>query len=725
MRGSPRWSVTSSALAPVIDRRGLVAEHAVTLREADPQSPLSVGNGEVCFTVDSTGLQTWPERYPVRDPAGGPPGTLLSTLSNWGWHATPGGESFDVAHCTRRYQTARGSVRYVDLSRELGAPDAGQITAEEAWLRGNPHRLHLLTMGFVTTPGWHAPAAEAVLAGTVSAGSGEAPAQRLDLWTGVIDSGFRLCGETVAVRTVCHPARDIIAVRVESRLLPAGRLAIRLAFPYGSAGWNAGADWTRPSSHLTTLSRAEGGWLIRRSLDGTASYSAAMKVSAGGTVTSCAPHEVAVSTTAAVLELAVELRPGGGHGTGDGGRIAVSHGFAQVEQAAREHWPRFWSRGGAVDVTGSTDSRAAELQRRIILSQYLTAINCAGSLPPQETGLTCNSWSGRFHLEMHWWHSAHFALWGRADLLERSLGWYAGALPAARRTAAQQGYEGARWPKQCGPDGRETPSSIGPFLLWQQPHPIYLAELARRASGRPAEVTARYADLVWETARFLADFPDRTARGFELGPPLVPAQECYAADRARLANPAFELAYWAWALRVAERWAADLGREPDARWRTVADRLVRPAIRGGVYAAVSTPPFTLRSDHPSMLCGYGFVPPTTLIDGRVMRATLHSVLADWDWPSCWGWDFPAIAMCAARLGQPRLAVDALLMDVGKNQFLASGHNRQDASLPVYLPANGGLLAAVALMAGGPGGRASGFPDDGSWRVEHEGLTHIE
>ena len=701
----------SSVPALVIDRRGLVAEHGVTLREADPHSPLSVGNGEVCFTVDITGLQTWPERYPVRDPAGGPPGTLLSTLSNWGWHATPPAGSFDVAHCTRVYQTARGPVRYVDLSRELGTPDADQITAEEAWLRGNPHRLDLLRMGLVTTPGWSAPAPDDV----------QAAVQRLDLWTGMIASSFRLHDETVAVRTVCHPARDIIAVRIESRLLAAGLLAVRFAFPYGSAGWNAGADWTRPSSHLSSLSRTDAGWVIRRSLDGAASYSAAITTSPGAAVASRGRHELVVSTNAAVLELAVLLTPAGGEIAGEARPGVMSQGYPQVERAASAHWPRFWSRGAAVDVTGSADPRAAELQRRIILSQYLTAINCAGSLPPQETGLTCNSWSGRFHLEMHWWHSAHFAFWGRPDLLERSLGWYSRALSAGRRIAAEQGYAGARWPKQCGPDGRETPSSIGPFLLWQQPHPIYLAELARRAADRPADVMARYGEVVWETARFLADFPDRTSRGFELGPPLVPAQECYAADRARLANPTFELAYWAWALRVAQQWAADLGREPDARWRGVADGLVAPASRGGIYAALSTAPYLLRSDHPSMLCGYGFVPPTASIDPGVMRATLRSVLADWDWPSCWGWDFPAIAMSAARLGQPALAVDALMMDVAKNQFLPSGHNRQDASLPAYLPANGGLLAAVAIMADGPRGLPAGFPDE-SWRVEREGLT---
>jgi hypothetical protein len=44
---------------------------------------------------------------------------------------------------------------------------------------------------------------------------------------------------------------------------------------------------------------------------------------------------------------------------------------------------------------------------------------------------------------------------------------------------------------------------------------------------------------------------------------------------------------------------------------------------------------------------------------------------------------------------------------------------------VYLPGNGALLSAVAMMAGGwdgaPVGNAPGFPHDGSWVVRSEGL----
>ena len=84
--------------------------------------------------------------------------------------------------------------------------------------------------------------------------------------------------------------------------------------------------------------------------------------------------------------------------------------FAQTKTAAMKHWNRFWSTGGAIDLSGSKDPRWHELERRVVLSQYLTATQSSGSWPPAETGLFGSAmWGGRFHMEMVWWHLAHFA----------------------------------------------------------------------------------------------------------------------------------------------------------------------------------------------------------------------------------------------------------------------------------------------------------------------------
>src|SRR5699024_9831730 len=83
-------------------------------------------------------------------------------------------------------------------------------------------------------------------------------------------------------------------------------------------------------------------------------------------------------------------------------KISAIPELDEVTQSSITGWKQFWKSGGAIDFSGSTDDRAHELERRIILSQYITKLQCSGSQPPQETGLTYNSWYGKPHIEMHW-----------------------------------------------------------------------------------------------------------------------------------------------------------------------------------------------------------------------------------------------------------------------------------------------------------------------------------
>ena len=55
--------------------------------------------------------------------------------------------------------------------------------------------------------------------------------------------------------------------------------------------------------------------------------------------------------------------------------------FDQTRAAAAAHWKHFWTTGGAIDLSRQPGPARRELERRIVLSQYLTAIQCAGSLP--------------------------------------------------------------------------------------------------------------------------------------------------------------------------------------------------------------------------------------------------------------------------------------------------------------------------------------------------------
>ena len=118
-----------------------------------------------------------------------------------------------------------------------------------------------------------------------------------------------------------------------------------------------------------------------------------------------------------------------------------------------------------------------------------------------------------------------------------------------------------------------------------------------------------------------------------------------------------------------------------------------------------------------MLAAMGVL-PGAMVDRETMRRTLKRVLKDWQWAETWGWDYPMTAMTAARVGEPELAVDALLMDTSKNKYFANGHNYQRPGLPLYLPGNGGLLAAIAVMA-----KQDAFPK-GKWDVRHEGLRGL-
>jgi hypothetical protein len=203
-------------------------------------------------------------------------------------------------------------------------------------------------------------------------------------------------------------------------------------------------------------------------------------------------------------------------------------------------------------------------------------------MPPQETGETFNSWFGKSHLEMHWWHAAHFALWNRTAMLERSLPWYSKILPVARATARRQGYRGARWPKMIGPEGRESPSGIGVFLIWQQPHPIYFAELVYRADPSP-RVLQKYREIVFATAEFMASYPfwDQATKRYVLGPPLIPAQESHPPKTTF--NPTFELAYWAFGLEAAQRWRERLGLAREPTWDRVIRSLSPMPMRDGLY----------------------------------------------------------------------------------------------------------------------------------------------
>ncbi len=681
-----------------IDRHALVTRHNPHLTSVDPWAPLSVGNGEFCFTADVTGLQTFADYYHAN-------GIGLETQARWSWHSNPNPNG---------YKLADANTPYTAYGKTLGYPTR-QGSPAGAWLRENPHAMPLGQLGFVDEAG--APLKLSDIA---------AIDQTLDLWSGTLTSRFTLGGSPVNVVVAALPERDVIAVRIKSPLVANAKLGVRVAFPRGhelKTKNNSALDWSQPESHTTAVLAQGERSISWEHMRDNARYRCALSSAAPLKITRAGPHEFRLGRASDVIEFTVAF---------SSENISRVYDAAYVRRASAEHWKRFCESGGAIDFAGSTDPRAAELERRVVLSQYLTAIQCAGDFPPSESGLTLSTWYQKHHTEMIWWHAAHFALWGREEFTKRNLDAFVRALPIARDIAKGRDLRGARWPKMVGPDWRESPGG-NPLIVWNQPHPIHLAELIYR-NEPTKETLARYRDLVLETADCMAAMLhwDDTRKCYNLGPPLWLAQEIY--DQATSMNPCYELSYWSRGLQIAQTWRERLGLPRDAEWDKMIKAIAPLPVKDGKYVALESHPDTWdnvasRHDHPSFLMALGQLPGDG-VDRATMARTLDAVLKSWDWETkIWGWDYPMIAMTAARLGEPKKAVDVLLKSDGpNNSYTAAGHNKQRDDLPIYLPGNGSLLAAVAMMAAGwdgaPSHDAPGFPKDGTWVVRSEGLRPL-
>jgi hypothetical protein len=693
--------ITADLAAQPIDREALVRRHTVRVDHVDPEGALTVGNGDFAFTVDATGLQSMEGLY-YRE------GIPLETLSTWAWHEFPNTKGLTLADASELHEFHGRKISYATKQRS----PAGD------YFRQNPHPVPLGQISLLLKG---RPVTKEQL-GAVK--------QSLDLWTGLIRSEYVLAGEPVVVETVAHDTLSVVGVKIISPLVKRGSLEVRFRFPYShqlSKHNKPPLVWDHPKAHQTMfLSQTEGGAVLERGLDATCYY-VDLRWSGAGKLTKAEAHDF-------------RLRPGKGAGdtlaftcrfsAEKPGNPAIA--FDDVKTASAAGWKNYWTRGGVVDLSGSTDPRAAELERRIVLSQYLLKVNYAGDMPPAETGLTHLSWYGKHNSEMYFWHAAHFSQWGRTELLEKGLAWYRKILPAGKAEAAAQGFKGVRWPKMSGIDGRTGPGGINPFIIWNQPNPIYLSELVYRAKPT-VETLEKYRDVVFESAEFLASFAfyDAKTDRYVLGPPIKNVSEKSGANLTQ--NPTFELAYWHFGLGLAQAWRERLGLPPEPKWADILAKLSKlPVSEEGFYLEIETVADMYR--HPgavptSMLMALGYLPQTAMLDVETARRTFHEVnrrngVERWS-----SWAMGQAAMTAARLGEGETAV-AILTNLSKpTRFMTSGHVRrpkEPEGCVTYLPVNASLLTAVGLMAAGwdgaPTTNAPGFPQNGKWVVRAEGLN---
>jgi hypothetical protein len=681
----------SSQSTPSIDRHAVISRHNPIVQKLDPYAALTVGNGSFAFTADITGLQTFLDPYNTDFP--------LCTMATWAWHTTPAAPGIDPANYRYKMYNSHGRQVAYDTDVKGQAPLAN-------WMRENPHRMHIGRVGLILkkTDGTEATPSDIA-----------AIKQTLDLWTGTTDSRFQFAGQLVRVITCVHPKVDALCVRIQSPLIRDGKLAVRIAFPYPVPAVNM-ADWNSPDKHITLARAGNHRTDFDRIVDKDR-YQAAVFWNAGS-LTQVGTHEFTLAGSDDTLEFTVAFSDG------------IPGDLPTVDaaiQASADQWAEFWSTGAAIDLSASTDPRAHELERRIVLSQYNTALHCAGPMPPSETGLLFNSWYGKSHLEMHWWHGVHFAAWNRLPLFERSLDFYQRIMPVARDIAVRQGYDGVRWPKMVGPDGLDSPSPVGPLLIWQQPHPIYYAELCYQHNPTP-KTLQQWQEIVEQTASFMASYAFLDNGRYVLGPPLKTVSE--NTDQLTTTNPTFELTYWRFGLATAQKWRERRGLPPDPKWADILQRLAKLPQADGRYLFQegTTDTYTKWNyEHPALLGALGMQPGPN-VDRATMQHTLDGVMKVWQWDKCWGWDFPMVCMTAARLGDFNTAFDALLIDSPKNHYHPNGHVYQRPGLTAYLPANGGLLSAVAILAthatrNAPAER-NGSLHAGGWTLHSEGLSPL-
>jgi len=686
---------------PGIDRRALVARHNIT----DPAltDALLLGNGECCFGVDATGLQTL---------AG-------NTMAHWAKHSAPlpADVSPDDIPETGTHDTGRITGHMLSPTRKC---PAGK------WMVDNPHPINLGRLSLTGGDGK-----------LIELNELTEPERALDLWTGLHTARFEWQGQPVTVETVALPGCDALAARVCSPLLAEGKLQVRLDFPMPEPGpWPAKlvmGDFSAEShaGHQTTFAERPGRLTFNRQIDDDA-YAGTWRLLSGDAAfdTNPAAHHALLIPNNACTSLeflcayASDETDVAGLDTGLDTNASSIQSFQDALQQSAAAWETFWLSGGAIDLSESRDDRWHELERRVVLSQYLMRTNNAGSLPPAEFALTnVDLWQGEFHMEMVWWHLAHYALWGRWHLAEPALGVYEKFLPIARKRAEQLDYTGAKWGKQESPDGLMTPWVGNLELSWQQPHPIFFAELDYR-DDPSQETLEKWRQIVFESAEYMASFATLREDGHYHLEHVMTANETGTCH-----DPVFECTYWRWGLDAAQQWRQRLGLEPKAKWQRVRDGLAplptRTDSKTGdtIYAWCDQWVDLMWSDaepragHPDPIGPFAFLPFVTGVDPQVAANTAANVHG---WKMGWGWDCPWYAMAAARCGRPDVAIDVLLEDTPNNVYSARGICKD-----WYFPGNGATLYAVAMMAagwdGGPERHAPGFPDDGQWVVRHEGL----
>ena len=320
-------------------------------------------------------------------------------MSHWGWHRVP------PAAASPPVELESYEFLEVNVSGHA-AQYATNCTPTPAYnyLRENPHRINLARVFLrrlaptTTKAGENDERSEPE---PIAEGDISAIDQTLHLWNGSLASAFTLDSQPVTVTTAVHPSQDALAIRLCSPLVARKRLGIGIAFPYATTTFAGGTDWALPERHSSAIVATAGGsTALNHTLDNTTYFvlpNLAAPIVAGGERAAAEPTLSAGSVPHDFI-----IAPSGGdclHATLQFQRqlegMPAPPSVEDVFAASAAEWADAWRSGAALDLSGSTAVGAAELERRVVLSQYIMMSQEAGSNPPQETGLMTNSWYGK------------------------------------------------------------------------------------------------------------------------------------------------------------------------------------------------------------------------------------------------------------------------------------------------------------------------------------------
>lgn len=331
-----------------------------------------------------------------------------------------------------------------------------------------------------------------------------------------------------------------------------------------------------------------------------------------------------------------------------------------------------------------------ELVKKMVLSKYLLHVNSTGIYPPQESGLTYNCWNSKFHLEMHLIHSLWNIYNNHVGDLVKSFDYYLSIMPSSLKRASLNGYKGLRFPKMTGPDGEDSPSNIGPLLIWQAPHILFMLQEIYYLYNKE-NIIKKYEPLISGTIDFMISFLTLKNSKYQMLDPLLEACESIPLDRCQ--NPSFELEYWRYTLERQPKIDTVLYGHQRYDYLDITSKIITPKEDDGIYLKTYgvIDKYDLYKDHPTEGFLMSFF-KSKIVDKEKMVKTIDYILKNMDLSSYWGWDFPFLGLSLLNCGEIEKSIEVTQLNTINNQYLYNGYNTSPRDdLKAYLPGNGAFL----------------------------------